>query len=285
MLALLLLVSNRANAPARVNRESPASPSFALVLLVSLVVGTTYWQVWAAASLAEKQDNAIQRVASSPSSAARSSARRQDGLAANRAGRSRADLLLPHVPDGGCSRRRRRLLDAGPLPHRARGSLNDYLAGTNSNLNTVIRTNARPPRHDDHGQRRRASRWTRARSGSRRARSATNCGAVVRARAGHRQGARARLEPDLRPEFAEGNFAQHPPDQGRLPPGLAARQPRQRRALTRRDRRSRSSPRRPRSTPARTRPSPRSTTRGYCIEYGKQVATRATRRARSNSAP
>ena len=35
----------------------------ALVLLAALVVATTYWQAWAAGSLAAKQDNAIQRVA------------------------------------------------------------------------------------------------------------------------------------------------------------------------------------------------------------------------------
>jgi penicillin-binding protein A len=35
----------------------------ALVLLAALIVATTYWQTWASASLADKQDNAIQRVA------------------------------------------------------------------------------------------------------------------------------------------------------------------------------------------------------------------------------
>ena len=34
-----------------------------LILLAALVVATTYWQTWASASLAAKQDNAIQRVA------------------------------------------------------------------------------------------------------------------------------------------------------------------------------------------------------------------------------
>jgi peptidoglycan glycosyltransferase len=33
------------------------------VLLAALIVATTYWQTWASASLADKQDNAIQRVA------------------------------------------------------------------------------------------------------------------------------------------------------------------------------------------------------------------------------
>jgi hypothetical protein len=34
-----------------------------LILVAVLVVGTTYWQTWAAASLAERQDNSIRRVA------------------------------------------------------------------------------------------------------------------------------------------------------------------------------------------------------------------------------
>ena len=34
-----------------------------LILVAVLVVMTTYWQTWAAASLAERQDNSIRRVA------------------------------------------------------------------------------------------------------------------------------------------------------------------------------------------------------------------------------
>jgi len=36
---------------------------FSLILLAALIVGTTYWQSWAAGGLAARQDNAIQRVA------------------------------------------------------------------------------------------------------------------------------------------------------------------------------------------------------------------------------
>src|ERR671932_2101910 len=45
------------------NRQVAQVGVAALVLLAALIVGTTYWQTWAAAGLAEKQDNAIQRVA------------------------------------------------------------------------------------------------------------------------------------------------------------------------------------------------------------------------------
>jgi penicillin-binding protein A len=46
-----------------VNRQISRVAIFALVLLASLIVATTYWQTWAAGGLADRQDNAIQRVA------------------------------------------------------------------------------------------------------------------------------------------------------------------------------------------------------------------------------
>jgi penicillin-binding protein A len=46
-----------------VNKQIARLSLVALTLMVALIVGTTYWQTWATASLADKQDNAIQRVA------------------------------------------------------------------------------------------------------------------------------------------------------------------------------------------------------------------------------
>ena len=45
------------------NRQVSQVGVAALVLIISLIVGTTYWQTWANAGLADRQDNAIQRVA------------------------------------------------------------------------------------------------------------------------------------------------------------------------------------------------------------------------------
>ena len=45
------------------NRQITKLAVASLILLAALIVATTYWQTWAAAGLAEKQDNAIQRVA------------------------------------------------------------------------------------------------------------------------------------------------------------------------------------------------------------------------------
>ena len=45
------------------NKQISRVAIIALLLLASLIAATTYWQAWAAGSLAAKQDNAIQRVA------------------------------------------------------------------------------------------------------------------------------------------------------------------------------------------------------------------------------
>jgi peptidoglycan glycosyltransferase len=45
------------------NRQISAVALGSLVLLASLIVATTYWQTWASAGLAAREDNAIQRVA------------------------------------------------------------------------------------------------------------------------------------------------------------------------------------------------------------------------------
>src|ERR1700704_2958637 len=45
------------------NKQISRVALVALLLLASLIVATTYWQGWAAGSLAAKEDNSIQRVA------------------------------------------------------------------------------------------------------------------------------------------------------------------------------------------------------------------------------
>jgi peptidoglycan glycosyltransferase len=46
-----------------VNKQITRIAGLAMVLMVVLIVATTYWQTWARPALAERQDNAIQRVA------------------------------------------------------------------------------------------------------------------------------------------------------------------------------------------------------------------------------
>ena len=167
LLAGLLLVSNRANAERAMNRQITRLALVGVVLLTALIVGTTYWQTWAGASLADRQDNAIQRVAqfTVKRGQIRASRRHDPRDEPDEEGR-RPDALLPPVPAGQPVRARRRLLDAVALARRARASQNDYLTGSNANLGTVLEDDARQAqRRDDQGQRRLADASTRARSG------------------------------------------------------------------------------------------------------------------------
>src|SRR6266571_873100 len=114
----------------------------ALVLLVSLIVGTTYWQTWANAGLADRQDNEIRLVA-------QFSIKRGKIYAAD--GRT---LLATNVKRkvGGETLYFRRY-PSGPLfadvvgySTRSRSqagierSYNDFLTSSNANLDTVLRS-------------------------------------------------------------------------------------------------------------------------------------------------
>ena len=83
-------------------------------MLAALIVATTYWQTWASAGLAARQDNAIQRVAQFQIK--RGLIFAADGKTRPRDERPqegrRADALLPHLPDARVRVAGDRLLDA-----------------------------------------------------------------------------------------------------------------------------------------------------------------------------
>ena len=112
----------------------------ALILVAVLVLMTTYWQTWAAASLAERQDNSIRRVAE---------------FSIDRG------LIFSFAPRKRLARNRQRVIDSrtlffrrypyGPLTAHVVGystvgrsrtglerSLNDFLTASNSSLSTVF---------------------------------------------------------------------------------------------------------------------------------------------------
>jgi penicillin-binding protein A len=112
----------------------------ALILVAVLVVMTTYWQTWAAASLAERQDNSIRRVAE---------------FSVDRG------LIFSFEPRKRLARNRQRVIEGrtlffrrypyGPLAAHVIGystvgrsrtglerSLNDFLTASNSSLSTVF---------------------------------------------------------------------------------------------------------------------------------------------------
>jgi peptidoglycan glycosyltransferase len=112
-----------------------------LVLLVSLIVATTYWQTWATASLADRQDNSIQRVAQFTIDRGRIFAADGTVLATNRPKKVAGHTLyLRRYPQGGLFAH----LVGYSTQSRSRSGLerseNDYLTGSNANLNTVLNT-------------------------------------------------------------------------------------------------------------------------------------------------
>jgi penicillin-binding protein A len=122
----------------QINRVAVA----ALVLLASLIVATTYWQSWAAGGLADRQDNAIQRVA-------QFEIKRGEILAAD--GRTYLarrvlrkvkgkKLYFRRYPQGA---RTAHVVGYSTAVRERAGlerSMNDYLTASNANLNTVLDT-------------------------------------------------------------------------------------------------------------------------------------------------
>jgi peptidoglycan glycosyltransferase len=113
----------------------------ALVLVASLIVATTYWQAWAAGDLAARRDNALKLVAQFR--VKRGLIYAADGtlLAANRKRRVGGQtFFLRRYPQGP--------LAAAVVGYSTRArfraglerSLNDYLTGSDSNLETVLDT-------------------------------------------------------------------------------------------------------------------------------------------------
>jgi penicillin-binding protein A len=123
-----------------VNRQVTRLAAFGVAMVASLIVATTYWQTWAAAGLADRQDNAIQRVAEF--TIERGEIRAGDAAVATNEEREVAGntFYFRTYPEG------------RPFGHivgystqvRSRAglerSLNDYLTGANANLHTVVET-------------------------------------------------------------------------------------------------------------------------------------------------
>jgi peptidoglycan glycosyltransferase len=111
-------------------------------MLSALIVATTYWQAWAAPDLADRQDNAIQRVAQFTVKRGKIYASdRRTVLATNVRKRVKGKTLYfrrypsrdlaPHVVGYSTQSRSRAGLER---------SMNDYLTGANANLSTVLDT-------------------------------------------------------------------------------------------------------------------------------------------------
>ena len=124
------------------NRGITRVATLALVLMVALIVGTTYWQVWAASGLAAKQDNAIQAVAQFTIKRGKILGSHAKTIYATNVRRKvkGQTFYFRKYPNRGMLAQT--VGYSTQLRNRTglEQSLNDYLTGTNSNLNTVIRS-------------------------------------------------------------------------------------------------------------------------------------------------
>jgi penicillin-binding protein A len=124
------------------NRQVSQIGVAALVLLAALIVATTYWQTWANAGLAERQDNDIRLVAQFAIKRGKIYASdRRTVLATNVARRvGGRTLYFRRYPTGPL------FSDVVGYSTQSRNqtglerSYNDYLTGSNSNLDTVFRS-------------------------------------------------------------------------------------------------------------------------------------------------
>jgi peptidoglycan glycosyltransferase len=125
-----------------VNRQILRLSVAALILMTSLIVATTYWQTWASAGLADRQDNSIQRVAQFKIK--RGLIYASDGktlLAGDRAKKVSGNTLWYRTyPTHGLAAHVVGYSTIGRSRAGIERSENDYLTASNGNLNTAFRT-------------------------------------------------------------------------------------------------------------------------------------------------
>jgi penicillin-binding protein A len=124
-----------------VNRQLLRLSVASMVLLVALVVATTYWQTWAVAGLQDRQDNAIQQVAQL--SIARGTiigANEKTTFASNVRKRiSGQTFFFRRYPQRGLAAQVIGYSTSSGTRAGLEESLNDYLTGANSNLSNAFR--------------------------------------------------------------------------------------------------------------------------------------------------
>jgi penicillin-binding protein A len=125
-----------------VNKQITRVAVVGMVLLASLIVGTTYWQAWAASSLADRQDNSIQRVAEFSVKRGKIIAADGHTILAENVRRKVAGqkLYFRKYPQRGLASH----IVGYSTQVRSRAGLesseNDFLTGSNTNLSTVVDT-------------------------------------------------------------------------------------------------------------------------------------------------
>jgi peptidoglycan glycosyltransferase len=125
-----------------VNRQLNRLAITAVVLLVALVVGTTYWQAWAAGDLAAKQDNAIERVVQfTIARGLIDGASKQGVFAANKKKKVGGQTLyFRRYPLAGLAAQTVGYSTQSRAQAGLERSMNDYLTGANTNLSNALKT-------------------------------------------------------------------------------------------------------------------------------------------------
>ena len=123
------------------NRQLNRLAVAAIVLLVALIVATTYWQTWASAGLQDRQDNAIQRVVQF--TIARGLIQSANGRATFATNRKRKQagqtLYFRKYPQHGLAAQTVGYSTASRSQAGLERSMNDYLTGANTNLSDAFR--------------------------------------------------------------------------------------------------------------------------------------------------
>jgi peptidoglycan glycosyltransferase len=124
-----------------VNRQLNRLALISIVLLVALVVATTYWQSWAAAGLQDRQDNAIQRVVQFTIARGKIlGPGRHTVFARNHvAHRNGQTLYFRRYPQHGLAAQTIGYSTASRAQTGLEESMNDYLTGANTNLSNAFR--------------------------------------------------------------------------------------------------------------------------------------------------
>jgi peptidoglycan glycosyltransferase len=124
------------------NRQIVRLTYVALLLVGVLVVMTTYWQTWATAGLADRQDNAIKRVAEFSIDRGLIVAQRPFKRLARNVTRTVGDkrLYFRRYPQGPLTAQVVGYSTVGKSRTGLERSLNDYLTGANADLSTRVGT-------------------------------------------------------------------------------------------------------------------------------------------------
>lgn len=122
------------------NRQLNRLAILAVLLLVALVVATTYWQTWASAGLQDRQDNAIQRVVQFTIQRGLIESNKSTVFAANTRKKVNGQtLFFRRYPQGKLAAQTIGYSTAARSQAGLERSMNDYLTGSNTNLSNAFK--------------------------------------------------------------------------------------------------------------------------------------------------